>query len=155
MMRGIHGAAKLGDAAGHSGGRLIVDDHHGFNTVVFVISETRRQFIGRSALAPVAGNIINLESEFFRDLAPEIRKMSCFKQEHAIARGQSINEGRFPSAGPRSWIHDNGTGGLEDFAHAVENFRAETREFSAAMVNDRIIHGPQYAIRDICGTGYL
>src|SRR6266404_9120799 len=123
MMRGIHGAAKLGDAAGHSGGRLIVDDHHGFNTVVFVISETRCQFIGRSPLAPVAGKIINLESEFFRDLAPEIRKMSCLEQEHSIARGKSIYKRSFPRARARSWIHDNGTSGLEDLAHAVENFR--------------------------------
>src|SRR5882757_10589969 len=142
MMRRIHGTAKLGDAAGHSGGGLIVNDHHGFNAVVFVISETRRQFIGGSALAPVAGNVVDLEPEFFSDLAPKIRKMSCLKQEHAIARGKRIDKGRFPGSRAGSWIHNNGTGGLENFAHAVENFRAETREFGAAMVNDGEVHGP-------------
>jgi hypothetical protein len=41
---------------------------------------------------------------------------------------------------------------LEDAAQALENFRAQFRELRTAMVDDRMIHGPEHAIRDIGWT---
>ena len=124
MMRLIHDPAKFGDPARHSGGGLVVNDKHSFNPVIAVGSQPRFEFRGGCALAPVPWNIVDLDAEFFRDLAPELRKVSGLKQEHAIAWRQSVDNRRFPGSRARSWIHYDWTGSLEDLSHAFENFRA-------------------------------
>jgi len=56
-----------------------VNDKHSFNAVIAVGSQPRFEFSGGCTLAPVPRNIVDLDAEFFRDLAPEVRKMSGLK----------------------------------------------------------------------------
>src|SRR5258707_1386047 len=87
--------------------------------------------------------------------ALSLQAMACLKQQHAIAWRESVDNCRFPGSRPRSWKHNNWTGRLEDLAHTFENFRAQACELGAAMVNDRMIHGPKHAIRNVRWTGDL
>src|ERR1700737_1434708 len=104
MMRLIHGTAKFGDAARHSRGRLVVNDENSFNAPIAVRRQARFQLRGGRALAPVARHVINLNAKSFRNLAPELRKMSRLEQQYSIPRRESVDNRRFPSASPRGWI---------------------------------------------------
>src|SRR6266699_2253228 len=105
MMRLIHGTAKIRDAARHPGGSLVVHDKHSFNAVIAVRSKPCFQFRGRSSLAPVPWNVVDLDAELFRNQAPELREMSCLEQQYAIARRQCVDNSRFPGPRPRCRIN--------------------------------------------------
>src|SRR5260370_8154004 len=81
--------------------------------------------------------------------------MACLKQQHEIAWRESVDNRRFPGSSARSWIHHNWTSRLEDLAHTFEYFRAQACELVAAMVNDRMIRGPERPIGTIRCTANL
>ena len=99
MTQTVHRAPELRDAAGHARRGLIVNHDDGFKLVGFIRTEAGFQIRRRSAAAPIARHVFNVEPDFFRDSLPELRKIPRLKNQHAIAWRQRIHQRRFAASG--------------------------------------------------------
>ncbi len=155
MLGAIDGLADFGDAAGNSGGSLVVDHHHGFDGMAFVCAEPRLHIGGGNAATAVAGHILHLQAVALGNVAPEVGKMSGLEHQHAVIRRKRVHNRCFPRARTRSWIHHHRAFGLEDRTQPFQHFAPQLGELRAAMVDHRAVHGPQDLVRDVGGPGNL
>ena len=81
--------------------------------------------------------------------------MTRFENQDAIARRQRVDECRLGRPRPGRRKDDHGTGSLEDALQPLQNFGRQRGEFRAAVVDDRLIHGPKDAIWNIGRAGDL
>src|ERR1700693_915003 len=116
MARAIHGVSNFGDAACDAGGGFTVNYHHGFETMIFVVRQTRFNIGRHCATAPVAVEVFHLDTEIFSYLAPEPREVAGLEHQYAVARRECVDESRFPSAGPGARVNYNVTFRLKDRA---------------------------------------
>lgn len=151
----IYDVAKFGDAAGDAGRGFVVHDHDGLYRVRRIGGEASVEIFRLSAAAPVAGDVVHVEPHFFGNALPDHRKVSGFEDQHAVAGRKRIDQSRFAGPGARGRENDHRTRGLEDALYSRQDFQSQRGEFGAAMVNDRLVHGAEDAVRDICGAGNL
>src|SRR5579875_3098682 len=149
MADAVHRLTNPGYTAGHARRSLIVNQHDGFDRMVFVRPQPGFRFCRVSALPPVARHVFDLDAEPFRHLPPELRKMPCLEHEHTIARRERINNGRLPGSGTGSGIHNHGTSCLEDRPETFEYFHGQFGEFRTAMIDNRLIHGAKDPVWDV------
>jgi hypothetical protein len=81
--------------------------------------------------------------------------MPRLEDQHSIAGRQCVDECGFRRASPRSWKDDDRTPRLEDFLQAFKDFSGQRCELRAAVVDHRLIHGPQDTIWNVGWTGNL
>ena len=74
---------------------------------------------------------------------------------HTVTRRACIHQGRFAGSGARRRIDDHWAACLEDRAYAFQDFFAQFREFGTSVVDDRMVHSPENAIRRVGRTGDL
>ena len=89
-----------------------MDHHHGFKAVLPVIRQLTFNVRGGSASAPIAGNVLNIQSMLLRNLLPERRKMSGLNistrspalRVFTMAASQApVPEAGKITTGPRVW----------------------------------------------------
>src|SRR6185437_7678292 len=155
MFCAVHGCANFRNPANHAGGSFVMYHHHGLQSVLAVSSQAIFRFGRISTAPPITWDIFHLNPMFLRHLLPLRREMPSLKHEHAVTRAQSIHNGRFPGARTGGGKHDYRPPRLENSAQSFQNFFSKLREFRAAMIDYRAIHGAEHAIRDVGGTGNL
>ena len=87
--------------------------------------------------------------------AHPLRELSDVEGEHAIPGRQRVDERRFPRAGAGGGEHHDRLRGLEDTLQPVEHGPAERRELRAPVIDGRLRHRAEHAIRRVGGTGNL
>ena len=151
----IERAANLRQPARHAGRRLVVDDQHGPDAMVTILTQPGFERRRIDAVAPVSRHDLHVESQPARDLGPASRELSDVEGEHAIARRQRIDQGRLPGAGARRGKDHHGRGGLENRLQPVENGPAQRRELRAPVIDGRLRHRPQHTIGCVGRPRYL
>src|SRR5215813_2238925 len=129
-----------------------MDDPHCLDGMCFVLRQPRFRLGGCCAATPVSGNIIHLYSHAPDNVAPQIGEVSGLKHQHAIARRKSVDDSGFPGACSGSRIDHNRAAGLKNRAESFQYFSTKPGKLRAAMVDNRTIHRPQYAVRDVGGA---
>ena len=151
----VHRAPDRRDVAGHAGRGLVVDDGDGLDRVAAV----RRQLLsdegGIDAVAPIAGNEVDLEPELHGHVAPERGELAGFDHQHRVAGRQRVDERRLPGAGAGAGIHDDRARGLKHALKAFDRFAPERGERRAAMIDGRLRDGAQDPIGHVGRAGNL
>ncbi len=80
-----------------------MNDQDALDFVFAVSGESRFDLRRSSTMAPVTWDVSDLEGELLSDLAPEIRKMPRFKEQHFIP-----GEKEFTSAASQAPVPDAG-----------------------------------------------
>ena len=106
--------ADLGDPARDAGGGLVVHDGHGADRVAPVGGEALVDDLGVGAVAPVALDPVDLQTEPLGHRAPQRREVAGLEGEHAVAGRERVDQRRLPRAGARRREDDDGAAGLED-----------------------------------------
>ena len=101
MPETIQDAAEFRKTTGHAGRRFVVNDHHGLNGMAHVCAQPGFKIGGRSAPAPIPGNVVEIETEPFPDLPPYIRELTRLENDYSIACGQRINQSCLDGSGSR------------------------------------------------------
>ena len=145
----IHGAADPGNPAGDAGGGLVVDYHHRLEAVA--VDRHRAAQPLHLAKHPCANSPAHtrLDAESLRHLRQRLEKCPV-SNINTRSPGESVltiaaSQAPVPEPGYRY----DGTAGLKDGTQLLQNLRAKSREFCAAMVHDRLVHGPQDTVRHI------
>src|SRR5215467_10726581 len=133
MLRAVNGLAKFSDAAGYTGGGLIVDHHHGLDGVTPILAQSPFEFPRRSATPPVPRRIINDESHALGHVTPKVREVPGLEHQNAFARGKRVYDGGFPCSRARRRIDHDGSGSLENRTERFEYFCAQARELRPTM----------------------
>src|SRR5271169_2553075 len=107
------------------------------------------------AAAPVTTDKLDLEGEVSGHLAPQRCEVPGLEHEHAIARGERVDQCRLPRPGARRRIDDHRPGGLENRFQPVEDRQRQARELGPAMIDGGVIDRPQHPVGDVGGPGNL
>src|SRR4051812_1997600 len=107
-------ARRTSGMRGDAGGSLVMHDAHGLDRVARVGAQAPFDFRVVRAMAPVARDEVDLEAELARHLVPERGKVAGLGHEDAIARGERVQQRRFPRARAGCGIDDHGMARLED-----------------------------------------
>ena len=126
-----------------------MNHHHGLDRMAPVGAQPPLEFRGRCASPPVSWNVIDVKAQPFADLPPSIRKLAGLENDHPIARGERIDEGRLARSRPGRGIYDDVTFGLKNIAQAAQDLQAEFGEFGSPVIDHRLIHCPQDAVRNV------
>src|SRR5436305_173642 len=137
---------RMGDAAGRC---LIVHDHDRFDLVLAVGSELGLDLLKVGAVAPVAGQEIDVEFEFFCNAAPQHGELAGLGHQHLVARGQRVDDRSFPGTGTGRGIDDHRLLGSEYPLHRSQHRMSDLGEFGTAVVHGRHVHGAQHPVRHI------
>jgi len=86
MTRGIDLLANVGNAADDAGGCLVVHDADSLDRVGAVIGELVEHDGRVRAMAPVAGDEIDVQPDAGRHVLPQRRKVAGLEHQHCIAR---------------------------------------------------------------------
>ncbi len=130
---------------------FVVDDTNGLDRVLRVLTQTRFDHL-RLHAAPPALNArqtekLRLQPEAFRHFFPQRSEVTGFEHQHVIARAQRVRQRRFPCTGAGRRVDHHRLLCLEDLLDAVENLQPKRPELRTAMVDGRIAHRAQDAIR--------
>ena len=148
-------APDLRQAAGDAGRRFVVDHQHRADAMVAVLAQPRLERCRIDAVPPVSRHDLHVESQPARDCGPSSGELSDVEGEHAIPGRQRVDERRFPRAGAGGGEHHDRLHGLEDSLQPVEHGAAQRRELGAPMIDGRLRHRAEHAIRRVGGTGNL
>src|SRR5215218_2430630 len=101
MTHAVDGLADLRDPARDTGRGLVVDDGDGFDGVIAVGRKTLLDGLRASAMAPVAGDELDLDAPLLGQISPERGEMAGLVHQDLIARGERVDNRCFPSARAR------------------------------------------------------
>ncbi len=96
-----------------------------------------------------------LDAELVGHLLPQRGEVAGLPHQHQVAGRQRVHQSRFPRAGARRRIDDHRLFGLENLAHAAKHLLGQRVELGSAVIDRRIIHRPQDAVRDVGRPGNL
>ena len=88
--------------------------HDRLDGVRLVLGEPRLDGGGIDAVAPVAGDELDLEAEPLGQLAPQRGEVAGLEHQHPVARRQRVDQRRLPGAGAGGGVDHHGLAGLED-----------------------------------------
>jgi len=146
----VHHRTQLGKTAGDAGGRLVVDDDDRLDVVLAIRGQPRLEIVWSSAAAPRARHVVDHQAQALGHLPPgDVREPAGLHDHHSIAGRQRVGQRRLARAGARRRVDDDGRRRLEDCAHAVEHGTPQVRKLRPAMIDDRRIHRPQYAVGNV------
>ncbi len=155
MAGAIDGLAQAGDAAGNAGRGLVVHHHHRLDAMIAVGGELGFERGGIDAMAPVARHEIDLEPVPLGHHLPQIGEMPGLERQHAVARRQRVENGRFPRPGARRGIHQHRARAAQQAFEPGDHVAGERRELRSAVVDDGMVDGPEDAVRNVGWTGNL
>lgn len=75
-----------------------MDDHHRLDLVLAIGFEPYLEVARVRAAPPIAGQVVNLKAESFRNLSPELREMASFKHHNVVARRERVNNRCLPAS---------------------------------------------------------
>ncbi|MNR09536.1 hypothetical protein D3C85_1257410 [compost metagenome] len=107
---------------------------------------------GIHAVAPVAHQEFGIQAELVGHLLPQRGEVAGLEHQHAVARGERIDQRRFPRARSGCRIDHNRLGGLEDLADVRQHLLAELLELGAAVVDGGVVHRAQHAVGHVGRT---
>src|SRR3954453_8602232 len=114
MADAVDGLADLRDPARDAGRGLVVNDGNGLEGVVFVCRKALLDGLGAGAMAPVAGDELDLDTPLLSQVSPERGEMAGLVHQDLVARGKCVDNRCFPSAGARGRVDDDRALGLEN-----------------------------------------
>src|SRR5438105_14662241 len=155
MIRVVHGRANRGDAARHTGGRLVVHDGDRLDAAAAIVAELLADDRRADAAAPVARYEMDVEAEAESHVAPQRGEVAGLEHQHAVAWRQRVDERRLPRAGAGRGIDDDVRRRLEDALQPIDHLPREHGELGAAVVDGRLRDRAQHAVGDVGGSGDL
>ena len=153
MLRGVHRLADVGQPARHAGRCLVVDDENGADLAVGF--QLRFDDSGIDSPPPVAQDHLDVEAEPPRHFRPQPSELAILEREHLVAGRQRVDQRRFPGARARCRKDHHRSGSSEDLLQTIEHLTPQRRELIAAVVDRRLRHRPQHAIRNVGRTRNL
>ena len=159
MIRGVDGAPHGRDVRGDARRRLVVHDANRLDRALRVGAQALLDHL-RLHPAPPAFDArqaeeLGLEAQALRHLFPERGEVPGFEHQDGVAGTERVDERRFPGARARRRIDDDRLLRLEDLLDPFEHCQAERAEFGATMVDGRVAHRAQDAIRHRARSGDL
>ena len=122
---------------------------HRFDAVALIFGQNRLDLGRVDAMAPIAFHQGHVEPQAASHVLPQHGEMAGLEHQHPVARHQYIDQGRFPSAGPRGRVDDHRLLSLEHPAHIAQHRGRHASETGAAMVVGRRGNGAQNPPRNI------
>ena len=132
-----------------------MDDGNGADPAVAIGAQPRLDRGRIDAAAPVAGQQLDFQAQSAAHLAPHGGEVSGLEHQHPVSRGQDVDQGRLPAAGPGGGEEDDGSGGRKYLNQAFEYGQRQWRKLRAPVIDDGARHGAQDAVRHIRRARYL
>ena len=130
-------------------------DRDGLDGAAAIVSELLFDDGRIDAVAPVAGNEIDLQAEPRGHVAPERGEVAGLEHQHRVAGRQRVDERRFPRAGAGRGIDHDRARGLKHALKAVDRLAPERRKRGAAMIDGRLRDGAQDPVGHVGRPGDL
>ena len=146
----INRSPDVRDSTRDAGRRLVVHDRDSHDGAAAILSELLFDDGGIDAVAPVAGNEVDLQTEPRGHVAPEHGEVAGLEHQHVVAGRQGIHERRLPRAGAGRGIDHDVSRGLKHALKAVEHLARERREGRATVIDGRLRDGAQDPVRHVC-----
>ena len=119
------------------------------------VGSSSRDRGGVDAVPPVAGNESTCSPSFTAMSRHSMANWPVSTISTRVAGRERVDERRFPRAGARARIHDDGAAGLKDALQALDRLTAERGERGSAMIDGRLRDGAQHAVRHVGRTRNL
>ena len=110
---------------------------------------------GIGAVAPVAGQEVDLDAPARRHLPPQGGEMAGLDHQYLVAGRERVDDRGLPGARARGRKDEDRSGCLEDFPAAFENRLRQFGKSRTAVIDHRHVHGPEHAIRNGARAGNL
>ena len=130
-------------------------DHDRLDLVLAIGGKAGLDLLEVGAMAPVAGQKIDVELEFVGNPAPQHGKLPGLGHQHLVAGLQRIDDRRLPGAGTGRRIDDHRLLGAEHPLHRPQHRVSDFGEFGAPVVHGRHVHRAQHPVRHVGRSGNL
>src|SRR5690606_23013362 len=111
--------------------------------------------VGKQCVGAGMGEDLGIQPEPVGHAPPQRGEVPGLVHQDAVAGAQGVAQGRLPGAGSRCRIDRDRVSRPEDPAHTVEDRQPELAELGAPMIDGRLGHGPQDALRHRARPGNL
>ena len=128
---------------------------HRFEFVIAVLFEPGAHGRGVRSGAPVGLDHTRAQTQAARHFRPEAGEVAGFGRQHLVAGAERVHQRRLPGARSRSRKNDHRAGGLEHLLHAIQTKAGQFHGFGAAVIDGRLIHRAEDAVRDVGRAGDL
>ena len=115
----------------------------------------RRRCRGVYAVPPIARHEVHFQAEIRGHFCPERSELAGLERQYPVAGTQRIDQSGLPCAAARRRKDDHGVRGAEHGLNSLQAPLGHFGEFSAAMVDDRVIDRAKHPVRNVRGSGYL
>ena len=147
----VDGLAHRQNIAGHARRGFVVHHAHGPNLVLGVSAQALLNQVGLHATAPVLTlgqtQHLGLQTQFQGQFVPQGGEVSSLIHHHGVAGAAQVHQRRLPSSRAGTWVDHHWVLGLKNFAHIGQDLQAQTRKLGATVVDGRLGHGAQDAVR--------
>ena len=144
------------DVAGDARGGFILHDHHGADFMRLVCRQSCVDSLRRSTGAPGFLENLHIEAVALCEVDPEMAELAEARCKNTVARAQRVHQHRFPRAGAGGWEDERLAGrGLEELLQPLEKRQGKLREYRAAVILHRPVHGVEDAVRHVGRSGNM
>ena len=146
MASRVDGAADGGNGRGEAGRRLVVHGQHGLDGARRVGLEGGLDSGRIDAAAPIGLHHLRDQAHGFRHGGPALAEIAAFQHKHGVARGEQVDERRFPRAMAGCSVEEQLARGLQNALQAHDGLVIDRDELGVVEIDGGPVHRPQHAV---------